>query len=77
MDESNKENKGLFNSFKVEVKGLADGKFGVFIRENMLCVCDNAEDAVFIKKSIEVSQECTEHILKVFSTKCADKEESK
>lgn len=77
MDENNKEEKGLFNSSKVEVKGLADGKFGVFIKEKMLCVCYDAEDAVFIKKNIEVAHDCMEHILKAFTTKCADKEESK
>ena len=77
MDENSKEDKGLFDSLKVEVKGLADGKFGVFIGKKMLCVCDDAEDAIFIKKNIEVSQKFMECILKEFTTKCEDKEESK
>lgn len=76
MNGNNKEDKGIFDSYRAEVKGLADGKFGVFIRDKKLCVCDDAEDAIFIKKNIELAQKSVECILKI-ATNCEDKKESK
>ena len=78
MNGNNKEDKGIFDSFRAEVKGLADGKLGVFIRDKMLCVCDDAENAVFIRKNIEVAQKSVKCLLKIkIATNCEDKEESK